>query len=146
MEEFPALDFISETNWAAREAVGEHSAYVARIAEDINKMPSTEFLPCAERLAKAIYDRVYNYDRVITETGAQCLLLDFMALYEMIAPRGDQKTQAELADVFRPVCNFLKVLIMPQESLVEAFKTFFPNGTEADFHRVLNLRGLKPRN
>jgi hypothetical protein len=37
----------------------------------------------------------------------------------------------------------LKLVITPQESLVETYQALVTDGTEADFQRVMELKGLK---
>ena len=98
-----------------------------------------------------LYQAIYACKK-ISEVGAQHLLMDFTALKATLTtlPQGGddserlpQRYVKYVAREFHKCEALLKVILSPQETLVDTYKALIKDGNSDDFQRIVELKGLK---
>jgi len=99
-----------------------------------------------------LINNIYNC-RQISEIGAEQLLLDFTAIKGILTEMpimgegGGSVSKQHTKYVNRAMVKaemLLKIIITPQDSLLESYKALASGGSEADFQRVLELKVSSP--
>jgi hypothetical protein len=104
----------------------------------------------AASFAPRFHANIFRCKR-ISETGAQQMLLDTHAvktlLLEVPSLGGQTSTPASYTKyVTREMSkaeHLLKVLLSPMEAIADTYRALLPEGSAADFQRILDLKGLK---
>ncbi|KAJ7527685.1 hypothetical protein O6H91_16G066600 [Diphasiastrum complanatum] len=148
--------------WATLESVGDQSEYVNGISAILSSsVPVISSLlsalyfqffldKLAASFAPRFYFNIYKCKR-ISEMGAQQMLLDTQAvktlLLEVPSLGGQTTAPASYSKyVAREIGKaeaLLKVILSPVESIADTYHALLPEGTSADFQRILELKGLK---
>lgn len=148
--------------WGTLESVGDQSAYVNSINTIL-----TASVPVLGRLLSPIYFQFF-LDKLasslaprfflnifkckqISETGAQQMLLDTQAVKTIlleIPSLGKQTSSAASYSKFvssemSKAEALLKVILSPIDSVADTYCALLPEGTPAEFQRILDLKGLK---
>ncbi|EFJ16271.1 hypothetical protein SELMODRAFT_421950 [Selaginella moellendorffii] len=156
------LAAMTRVPWGTIEGVGDQSEYVNGISSILSSsIPVISGLlsplyfqffldKLAASFAPRFYMNIYKCKR-ITETGAQQMLLDTQAvktiLLEVPALGGQTAAPASYTKyVTREIGKaeaLLKVILSPIESIADTYHALLPEGSGADFQRLLDLKGLK---
>ncbi|CAK9191617.1 unnamed protein product [Sphagnum troendelagicum] len=148
--------------WATLEGVGDQSDYVNGVSAILSSsvpviaglLSPSYFQYFMDKLAASFAPRFHaNIFRCkrISETGAQQMLLDTHAvktlLLEVPSLGGQTSTPASYTKyVTREMSkaeHLLKVLLSPMEAIADTYRALLPEGSAADFQRILDLKGLK---
>ncbi|GAB4830381.1 HIT domain protein [Ancistrocladus abbreviatus] len=148
--------------WGTLESVGDQSEYV----NGINTILTTsvpvlgsllspihfEFFldKLASSLGPHFYLNIFKCKQ-ISETGAQQMLLDTQAVKTIlleVPSLGRQTSGAANYSKFvsREMSKaeaLLKVILSPVDSVADTYRALLPEGTPAEFQRILELKGLK---
>ncbi|THU51537.1 hypothetical protein C4D60_Mb06t32080 [Musa balbisiana] len=148
--------------WATLESVGDQSEYVNGInsilASSIpvlgSLLSTTYFQFFLDKLAASLGPRFYlNIFKCkhISETGAQQMLLDTQAVKTILLEIPTLGKQATVATSYSKFVSremskaeaLLKVILSPIDSVASTYRALLPEGTPAEFQRILDLKGLK---
>ncbi|KAJ8484465.1 hypothetical protein OPV22_016950 [Ensete ventricosum] len=148
--------------WATLESVGDQSEYVNGInsilASSIpvlgSLLSTTYFQFFSDKLASSLGPRFYlNIFKCkhISETGAQQMLLDTQAVKTILLEIPALGKQATVASSYSKFVSremskaeaLLKVILSPIDSVASTYRALLPEGTPAEFQRILDLKGLK---
>ncbi|XAR48300.1 hypothetical protein NMG60_11031066 [Bertholletia excelsa] len=148
--------------WGTLESVGDQSEYVNGINMILsssipvlgNLLSPIYFQFFLDKLASSLGPRFYlNIFKCkhISETGAQQMLLDTQAIKTIlldIPSLGRQTSGAASYSKFvgREMSKaeaLLKVILSPVDSVADTYRALLPEGTPAEFQRILELKGLK---
>ncbi|CAL9090122.1 unnamed protein product [Musa acuminata var. zebrina] len=148
--------------WASLESVGDQSEYVNGInsilASSIPMLGSllspTYFQYFLDKLAASLGPRFYlNIFKCkhISETGAQQMLLDTQAVKTILLEIPSLGKQTAVATSYSKFVSremskaeaLLKVILSPIDSVANTYRALLPEGTPAEFQRILDLKGLK---
>eukprot|EP01133_Synstelium_polycarpum_P006171 gene6171-7146_t len=159
----PHLQTLTKTDWGERyQYVGDHSPYIDSIIGIINestKLEASWLSPVhyryfcdlfANSLILRITHSIYRCGR-ISEIGAQGMQLDIatikqclLALPEKIKDgSNNQRYIAYITNELGKTESILKVVGCPKESLVETYAALIPEGSPADFQKIMDLKGIK---
>eukprot|EP00741_Cyanophora_paradoxa_P011209 tig00020554_g10829.t1 len=156
-----ALEQMTRMNWSAVEAVGDQSPYVSTIGGIFQStvptlahlLSDTHFRFFCDKLVASLIPRyvvsIYRCKR-LNDIGAQQLQVDAHALKGLLlqipatltheVPASYQKyVEKEMAKVD----TLLKVLLAPPDALSDTYHRLVPDGSAADFAKILELKGLK---
>ncbi|CAA3028195.1 vacuolar sorting-associated 53 A [Olea europaea subsp. europaea] len=148
--------------WGTLESVGDQSEYV----NSINMIFTTSipvlgsllspiyFQFFLDKLASSLGPRFYlNIFKCkqISETGAQQMLLDTQAVKTILLDIPSFGKQTSGASSYSKFINremskaeaLLKVILSPVDSVADTYCALLPEGTAAEFQRILDLKGLK---
>ncbi|XP_022862390.1 vacuolar protein sorting-associated protein 53 A-like isoform X5 [Olea europaea var. sylvestris] len=148
--------------WGTLESVGDQSEYV----NSINMIFTTSipvlgsllspiyFQFFLDKLASSLGPRFYlNIFKCkqISETGAQQMLLDTQAVKTILLDIPSLGKQTSGASSYSKFVNremskaeaLLKVILSPVDSVADTYCALLPEGTAAEFQRILDLKGLK---
>lgn len=155
------------TAWNKLENVGDQSSYVGELIRNLN-LKSTEILHFLHKhqYARAFCDQLVDsltntyisnilQCRAISEVGAEQMLLDSYALKKALAnipnlTNPDKSTPPQPAYAKRvasmtgkidPLLKTLQVRPSPPEALVQAYLIHIGDRSEANFRRILDLKG-----
>lgn len=167
-----AMKIMATVNWGTMDAVGEESAYIVPIHEEIEPfvktvkslLPSSYFRSFCDKFAMAFstlyYDNLIKLKR-ISEPGTQQLLLDLynlktlflkLPVLEDSSLASKKGASASIAPAmytktiqkqFGRMETILKLVGTPNDLLVENFKVQWPGGQLQDLTVILNLKGMK---
>ncbi|KAG0584269.1 hypothetical protein M758_3G197500 [Ceratodon purpureus] len=148
--------------WATLESVGDQSDYVNGISAILSSsvpviaglLSSLYFQYFMDKLAASFAPRFYNNIfkcKRISETGAQQMLLDTHAvktlLLEVPSLGGQASTPTGytkyVAREMSKAEHLLKVILSPMEAIADTYRALLPEGSGADFLRILDLKGVK---
>ncbi|XP_042448673.1 vacuolar protein sorting-associated protein 53 A-like [Zingiber officinale] len=148
--------------WATIESVGDQSEYVNGISSILGSsipvlgslLSPTYYQFFLDKLAASLGPRLYHNIfkcKQISETGAQQMLLDTQAVKTIlmeIPALGKQTAVAASYSKFvgREMSKaeaLLKVILSPIDSVGNTYRALLPEGTPAEFQRILDLKGLK---
>lgn len=148
--------------WATLEGVGDQSDYVNGISAILSSsvpaiarlLSPTYFQYFMDKLAASFAPRFHNNIfkcKRISETGAQQMLLDThhvkTLLLEVPSLAGQTNTPASytkyVAREMSKAEHLLKVILSPMESIADTYRALLPDGSGADFQRILDLKGVK---
>jgi flagellar hook-basal body complex protein FliE len=159
----PALVSMTKMPWNTWESVGDQSPYVNQISTYISQtipmyatwLKDAHFRFFCDSFVGSfiprIIENIYKC-RQISEIAAEQLLLDMTSIKTILADlptlsqSGGDPPRRYVKYVNRAMGKaevLLKLVITPQESLVETYQALVTDGTEADFQRVMELKGLK---
>ncbi|GAB2282377.1 HIT domain protein [Dionaea muscipula] len=148
--------------WATLESVGDQSEYV----NGINTILTTsipllgsllspihfEFFldKFASSLGPRFYQNIFKCKQ-ISETGAQQMLLDTQAVKTILLEVPSLGRQTSGAAGYSKFVSremskaeaLLKVILSPMDSVADTYRALLPEGTPAEFQRILELKGLK---
>jgi len=163
------LKTMATTNWAVYDAVGDESLYVLSIHEEVEPflrkvrslLPTSYFRSFCDKFAMAFtatfYDNLIRSKR-ISGPGTQQLLLDLnnlktlflkLPVLEDIALPGKKAPGASIAPAmytktvqkqFGRMETILKLVVTPNDLLIDNFKTTWPGGTTADMQASKTMR------
>ncbi|GJP39555.1 hypothetical protein CLOM_g23913 [Closterium sp. NIES-68] len=155
------LDRMARMPWSTLESVGDQSEFVNNLSAIFsNSIPMLagllsplHFHFFLDKLAASFgpryYATVFKAKR-LSGTGAQQMLLDTHGiktiLLELPALGGLASTAAYSKYVTRELGRseaLLKVILSPQENIVDTYRALLPEGCAADFLRTLDLKGVK---
>lgn len=140
----------------------EHSRYVTELASVIETNidpirallidhPQSSWTFVYTKWSRACIARFFeiicSFNHGISEQGIRQLLVDIHVLSELILGTNKESKESKIskiaADTIKSDCQrveqWLKVLLSPHDSIVQAFKLLLPNGTKADLTRILQL-------
>mmetsp|Transcript_7164 Transcript_7164/g.11810 ORF Transcript_7164/g.11810 Transcript_7164/m.11810 type:complete len:972 (-) Transcript_7164:1024-3939(-) len=156
-----ALDAMTKMPWASIEGVGDQSHYITTIANiltsSVNTFASllseTHFRFFSDKLVASLIPRymisIYRCKR-INNMGAQQLQVDshaFKTILLQIHPTAKHEIPASyhkyVDKEMGKVDTLLKVILSPPEGLADTYWKLIPDGTPADFAKILELKGLK---
>eukprot|EP01119_Soliformovum_irregulare_P016119 TRINITY_DN462_c5_g1_i2.p1 TRINITY_DN462_c5_g1~~TRINITY_DN462_c5_g1_i2.p1 ORF type:complete len:831 (-),score=285.75 TRINITY_DN462_c5_g1_i2:80-2338(-) len=160
----PALDTMVKMPWASWESVEDQSDYVNQINTLVRQSVPTfnewlsnpaHFTFFCESFRSTfipkIIDYVYRCKRV-SIPGAQQLILDLGAIKTLLLelPNIGKATSGPIpARYTRHVQKdmgkaelILKVVLTPQQSLVDTYRSLIVDGSEGDFQKILEMKGL----
>lgn len=155
-------------NWSKMESVGDQSSYVAELTRNISS-EAQEILPLiskqqyarafcdnlSEHLATAFISNVVQC-RPISEVGAEQLLLDKYVLTKFLSnllahfphpvsatvtANFSKRVQSSLSRL-DPLLKTLQVRPSPPEGLVQAYLIHIGDRSDANFRKILELKGL----
>ncbi|KAL9259593.1 Vacuolar protein sorting-associated protein 53 A-like protein, partial [Drosera capensis] len=148
--------------WATLESVGDQSEYVNGINTILTTsvpllgslLSPIHFEFFLDKLASSLSPRFYQNIfkcKQISETGAQQMLLDTQAVKTIlleVPSLGRQTSGAANYSKFvrREMSKaeaLLKVILSPMDSVADTYRALLPEGTPAEFQRILELKGLK---
>eukprot|EP00252_Welwitschia_mirabilis_P001763 TRINITY_DN11706_c0_g1_i1.p1 TRINITY_DN11706_c0_g1~~TRINITY_DN11706_c0_g1_i1.p1 ORF type:complete len:829 (+),score=191.73 TRINITY_DN11706_c0_g1_i1:175-2661(+) len=155
------LAAMTRVPWAALESVGDQSEYVNGISAILSSsvpvfaslLSPVYFQFFLDKLAASLAPRfhlnIYKCKH-ISETGAQQMLLDTHAV-KTILLEVPSVGQSAASTSYTKFVNremgkaeaLLKVILSSVESVADTFRALMPEGTAADFQRILELKGLK---
>ncbi|CAM6084244.1 unnamed protein product [Calypogeia fissa] len=153
---------MARMSWSTLEGVGDQSDYVNGISAILSSSVPTisgllsklyfQFFmdKLAASFAPRFYFNIFKCKR-ISETGAQQMLLDTHAiktvLLEVPALCGQTPSPASYTKyVTREMGKaeaLLKVILSPMEAIADTYRALLPEGTAADFQRILDLKGVR---
>lgn len=155
------LAAMTKVQWASLEAVGDQSEYVNAISNIFssslpvlaNLLSAVYFQFFVEKLAASFaprfYANIFKCKR-ISGTGAQQMLLDTQAIKTLLLELPSLGGQAVASTYSKYITRevgkgeaLLKVLLSPVEAIAETYRALLPDGSVADFQRVLDLKGVK---
>lgn len=163
----PAWREMRNVSWGKMESVGDQSGYVAYLLQRVNDR-SKEILRYIQKpqYTRAYCDNLvdnltnaYNSNivavRPISETGAEQMLLDSYVLKKGLgelatinAETGTPLNQAFIKRVNQsmskldPILKTLQVRSSPSEGLVQAYLIHIRDRSEANFRKLLELKGI----
>lgn len=148
--------------WGMLESVGDQSGYVngintiftASIPVLGSLLSPIHFQFFLDKLASSLALRFYlNIFKCkqISETGAQQMLLDTQAVKTILLDIPSLAKQTSGAASYSKFVSremskaeaLLKVILSPIDSVADTYCALLPEGTPAEFQRVLELKGLK---
>ncbi|XP_024383135.1 vacuolar protein sorting-associated protein 53 A isoform X2 [Physcomitrium patens] len=148
--------------WATLESVGDQSDYVNGISVILSSsvpviaglLSPLYFQYFMDKLAASFAPKFHNNIfkcKRISETGAQQMLLDTHAvktlLLEVPSLGGQASTPASytkyVAREMSKAEHLLKVILSPMEAIADTYRALLPEGSGADFLRILDLKGVK---
>ncbi|XP_065013346.1 vacuolar protein sorting-associated protein 53 A-like isoform X2 [Musa acuminata AAA Group] len=148
--------------WATLESVGDQSEYVNGINSILSSsipvlgslLSTTYFQFFLDKLAASLGPRFFlNIFKCkhISETGAQQMLLDTQAVKTILLEIPTLGKQATVATSYSKFVSremskaeaLLKVILSPIDSVASTYRALLPEGTPAEFQRILDLKGLK---
>ncbi|KAG0554133.1 hypothetical protein KC19_12G065500 [Ceratodon purpureus] len=148
--------------WATLEGVGDQSDYVNGMSAILSSsvpviaglLSPLYFQYFMDKLAASFAPRFHNNIfkcKRISETGAQQMLLDTHAvktlLLEVPSLGGQTSTPASytkyVAREMSKAEHLLKVMLSPMEAIADTYRALLPDGSGADFQRILDLKGVK---
>eukprot|EP01102_Stenamoeba_stenopodia_P022198 TRINITY_DN9163_c0_g2_i1.p1 TRINITY_DN9163_c0_g2~~TRINITY_DN9163_c0_g2_i1.p1 ORF type:complete len:354 (+),score=94.55 TRINITY_DN9163_c0_g2_i1:1-1062(+) len=159
-----ALNSMVKMPWSTWESpVGDQSDYVTMMSTTISGtvplykqwLSSTHFRFFCDAFISSFIPRLIQtlYKcKKISPSGAEQILMDMSICYDILKeiPNIGQEGgpgQARFVKFVKKemlkVEMLLKVIITPQAGLVHSYKTLFPDGTEANFIKMMDLKGLK---
>lgn len=167
-----AFKSMTSMNWATWDAVGEESAYVRSIHEEIQPMvlqirgllPVSYFRSFCDKFANhfiSLYNDNLLRVKRISEPGTQQLLLDVYSVKTLLLKLPileDAKDQKNVTagttlapamyskmvqKQFSGIETLLKLVGTPNELLIENFKVQTNNGKPIDLQIIMNLKGIK---
>eukprot|EP01113_Clastostelium_recurvatum_P029512 TRINITY_DN3560_c0_g1_i5.p1 TRINITY_DN3560_c0_g1~~TRINITY_DN3560_c0_g1_i5.p1 ORF type:complete len:924 (-),score=285.79 TRINITY_DN3560_c0_g1_i5:57-2453(-) len=157
----PAFNTMVDVAQSSLEVVGDQSKYVLTIKSILTEtagqylkwLTQPRYRYFCDVLVGVLIPRLYSTvlrARRYTETTSQQVLLDMMALKEALvrlpAETNERKAKAFGKLVTREmdrVEGVLKTLASPLESIVPTYVALVPNGSEADFSRLLDMKGVR---
>eukprot|EP00850_Spirogloea_muscicola_P021727 SM000259S08749 [mRNA] locus=s259:135499:140355:- [translate_table: standard] len=148
--------------WGQLDAVGDQSEYVNGIRAILHGgIPLASGLlsilyfqyfmdKLAASFAPRFYISIFKCKR-ISETGAQQMLLDTHAVKTLLLEAPSLGSQLPIPSsyskyVIREIGKaeaLLKVLLSPSDAIADTYRALLPDGTSADFQRILDLKGMK---
>ncbi|GAB2220697.1 hypothetical protein Droror1_Dr00008364 [Drosera rotundifolia] len=148
--------------WATLESVGDQSEYVNGINTILTTsvpllgslLSPIHFEFFLDKLASSLSPR-FNQNifkcKQISETGAQQMLLDTQAVKTTLLEVPSLGRQAPGAANYSKFVGremskaeaLLKVILSPMDSVADTYRALLPEGTPAEFQRILELKGLK---
>ncbi|XP_068656550.1 vacuolar protein sorting-associated protein 53 A isoform X2 [Aristolochia californica] len=156
------MSAMARVPWGTLESVGDQSEYVNAINSILTSsipvlgslLSPIYFQFFLDKLAASLGPRFYlNIYRckVISETGAQQMLLDTQAVKTILLdiPSLGRKTSGAASYskyVTREMSKaeaLLKVILSPVDSVGDTYRALLPEGTPSEFQRILELKGLK---
>lgn len=156
------LAAMTRVPWAALESVGDQSEYVNGISAILSSsvpvlgglLSPVYFQYFLDKLAASLAPRFYlNIYKCkhISETGAQQMLLDTHAVKTILLEVPSIGGQSAASAGYNKFVGremgkaeaLLKVILSPVESVADTYRALLPEGTAADFQRILDLKGLK---
>eukprot|EP01086_Lenisia_limosa_P006704 TRINITY_DN2574_c0_g1_i3.p1 TRINITY_DN2574_c0_g1~~TRINITY_DN2574_c0_g1_i3.p1 ORF type:complete len:192 (+),score=47.43 TRINITY_DN2574_c0_g1_i3:627-1202(+) len=165
------MQSLAQNKWDKIEAVSGHLPFVAEferacslttsIAKD--NLPPLYFRFFCDKAAIALALRIQMaIERVkkVPEVGANQMLIDVKAmakvLHSLPALLANGNIDSEifikesfLAKVHAQTDKFVSLvqcLLVPEQSLSDTYKTFFPQGNSADLIHIMDVRGMKRNN
>eukprot|EP00026_Physarum_polycephalum_P000791 Phypoly_transcript_00792.p1 GENE.Phypoly_transcript_00792~~Phypoly_transcript_00792.p1 ORF type:complete len:859 (-),score=180.78 Phypoly_transcript_00792:53-2629(-) len=155
----PALHTMAKGRWDSLEVVEEQSAYVSQIDAILKAtapvyqafFSAHHFKFLCETfitsfISRGIIQNMYKCRR-ISEVGAQQLLLDFATLKQSLLLMAGQPPPKGYP---RLVTNEIaraealpRLIITANDIIVDTYRALMPTGSEGDFTRVLELKGVK---
>ncbi|CAH9093474.1 unnamed protein product [Cuscuta epithymum] len=148
--------------WGTLESVGDQSEYVNGINTILsssipvlgNLLTPIYFQFFLDKLASSLGPRFYlNIFKCkqISETGAQQMLLDTQAVKTILLEIPSLAKQISGAAGYSKFVSremskaeaLLKVILSPFDSVADTYCALLPEGTPAEFQRILELKGLK---
>lgn len=156
------LAAMTRVPWAALESVGDQSGYVNGISTILSSsvpvlgglLSPVYFQFFLDKLAASLAPRfhlnIYKCKH-ISETGAQQMLLDTHAVKTILLEVPSIGGQNAASPGYTKFVGremgkaeaLLKVILSPMESVADTYRALLPEGTAADFQRILDLKGLK---
>jgi len=160
----PALQQMIKMPWSSWEAVDDQSEYVNQISAYINQSAplyqewlsnpahfrffcdsfSVSFIPL-------LIQQVYKCKK-ISIAGAQQLILDFTAIKTLLSelPNAGKMQQTPIPGRYTRHIQkelgkaelILKVILTPVIAIVDTYKALIVEGSESDFQKLLDLKGL----
>jgi hypothetical protein len=158
------------TNWSKMESVGDQSSYVAELLKHVDGN-AAEILPLVnkQQYARAFCDNMVEHlanayvgnivqCRPISEVGAEQMLLDKYVLTKGLttllthSPSLENSTTAQAAFTKRvnhsmtrldPLLKTLQVRPSPPEGLVQAYLNLISDGSDTNFKKILELKGVR---
>ncbi|EAL64485.1 Vps53-like domain-containing protein [Dictyostelium discoideum AX4] len=159
----PHLQSMTRMEWGERyQYVGDNSPYVNEVVQIISDSSQLEvawlspehFRYFCDLFASSfglrIPQSIYKC-RGISEIGSQGILLDITTIKTVLLDlpnkvkdgRSNSRYTKLLNKEFAKAENLLKVIGCSQDHLVETFKDLFPDSTNADFQKIMDLKGFK---
>jgi len=160
----PAFDKMSKTEWEKWESVDDQSAYVDQISAVVQEsvpfynlwIMTNHFSFLCDAFAGSFVptfcQAIYKCKKVST-VGAQQLLLDMASLKTVLLklPTLGRSSFAEVPERYTKrvkremlkVEKLLKVLLAPEENLVETYKQLITPHSDSDFVKILEIKGIK---
>jgi hypothetical protein len=166
----PAWREMRNTNWRTMESVGDQSSYVAELLRRVVE-PCQEILSLVHKpqYARAFCDNVIEHvtqaylnnivqSRPVSETGAEQLLLDKYVMTTSLSTLVDMSpaasSHAHSVAAFKkrvpaslgkldPLLKTLQVRPAPPEGLVQAYLIHIKDRNEANFRKILDLKGIR---
>ncbi|OBT82865.1 hypothetical protein VE02_08566 [Pseudogymnoascus sp. 03VT05] len=156
----PAWREMRNTNWSRMESVGDQSSYVGELVRRVEASAGeTLALLQKQGYARAFADKVVEgvvqayvgtivACRPISEVGAEQLLLDkyvlTSSLTSLLPPNPSfQKRVATSLARLDPLLKTLQVRPSPPEALVQAYLIHIHDRSDANFRKVLDLKGVR---
>ncbi|XP_009628653.1 vacuolar protein sorting-associated protein 53 A isoform X2 [Nicotiana tomentosiformis] len=122
--------------WSTLESVGDQSEYV----NDINSI-LTSSIPVLGSLLSPIYFQFF-LDKMLLDTQAvKTILLEIPSLGKQTA--GAASYSKFVSREMSKAEALLKVILSPIDSVADTYCALLPEGTLAEFQRLLELKGLK---
>ncbi|KAH9809211.1 Vacuolar protein sorting-associated protein 53 [Teratosphaeria destructans] len=168
----PAWREMRNVPWSKMDSVTDHSGYVSVLLQRIRDR-SQEILKYLHKpqYARAYCDHVVDSvttayitnlaaSKPISDTGAEQMLLDFYELKKglsslsTLTPSDDHHAKATQAFVKRvnlstakvdPILKTLQVQASPPEGLVQMYLIHIRDRSEANFRKILDLKGIPKR-
>jgi len=160
----PALVQMIRIPWATLETVGDQSNYINEVTTIIDQTSTvykqwimnehhyrffcdsfcSSFIPL-------LTQQLYRCRR-LSEVGAQQLMLDFASVKAMLnqlpnignidaAPVTGRYTRHIQKEMSKAE-TILKIVLTPLPSFVETYKAVIPDGSESDFQKIMELKGV----
>ncbi|KAL0715431.1 hypothetical protein Bca4012_064753 [Brassica carinata] len=138
--------------WGTLDSVGDQSGGSIPVLG--NLLTPVYFQFFLDKLASSLGPRFYaNIFRCkqLSEAGAQQMLLDTQAMKTILLEIPSLARQTSTAASYSKFVSremsraeaLLKVILSPIDSVTDTYRALFPEGTPMEFHRILELKGLK---
>ncbi|EGC31747.1 hypothetical protein DICPUDRAFT_57519 [Dictyostelium purpureum] len=159
----PHLLSMTRTDWGEKyQYVGDNSPYVNEVVGIIADQIQIELVWLsvdhykyfcdlfAGSFVLRITQSIYKCGRV-SEIGAQGILLDITTIKTILLElpnkvkdnRSNNRYTKLVNKEFSKAENLLKVVGCPTNLLVETYKELFPDGSDQDFQKIMDLKGYK---
>ncbi|KAG9454449.1 hypothetical protein H6P81_007353 [Aristolochia fimbriata] len=156
------MSTMTRVPWGTLESVGDQSEYVNAINSILTSsvpvlgslLSPIYFQFFLDKLAASLGPRFYlniYKCKVISETGAQQMLLDTQAVKTILLDIPSLGRQTSGATSYSKYVSremskaeaLLKVILSPIDSVGDTYRALLPEGTPSEFQRILELKGLK---
>eukprot|EP01132_Coremiostelium_polycephalum_P002712 gene2712-3365_t len=159
----PHLQTMTKIDWGDKyQYVGDNSPYVTEIITIISETfkLESEWLSAehyrylcdlfAGSFIWRITQNIYKCER-ISQIGSQGIQLDIQTIKAVLLEqpskikdnRNNSRYIKYVNAEFAKAENILKVLQYPKDHLIEAYNKLIENGTDADFQKIIDLKGFK---
>eukprot|EP01117_Protostelium_nocturnum_P012058 TRINITY_DN4417_c0_g1_i1.p1 TRINITY_DN4417_c0_g1~~TRINITY_DN4417_c0_g1_i1.p1 ORF type:complete len:781 (+),score=218.28 TRINITY_DN4417_c0_g1_i1:86-2428(+) len=161
-----ALTQMTKMPWGSWESVGDQSDYVNQLSTYINQsipiyrswiVNPTHFNFFCDLFIMSFIPNMIGHVykcRRLSEYAAQQLRVDFAVIRQILCEipsmanrisspgLASRRYAKNVNKEMDKVDNILKVVLSPIETVLETFKSLIPNGTDTEFQKILDLRGL----